>query len=107
MEAWSAARSNGKSRNTSLTLPVSMKSFLSCGSVLAWKLAQCGQVSDEYSRIVIGALGSPSTRSLMGSFFSAILGATVWGAEVCGAGAWGAGAWVSGAGVSGFWAGSP
>jgi hypothetical protein len=50
-----------------LALPVSIQSFLIRGSATAWNLAQCGQVSEAYSIIVIGASGLPMTRSVSAS----------------------------------------
>src|SRR5215204_4113176 len=48
---------------TSLALPVSIHFSLSFGSTFLANSAQCGQLNEAYSRIVIGASGLPSTRS--------------------------------------------
>src|SRR6201996_8437677 len=63
MDAAAALRSSGNSRDTKRTLPVSMYFDCSIGNTFSAKAAQCGQVSEEYSTTVIGAVGDPSAMS--------------------------------------------
>src|SRR5260221_5646811 len=63
MAALSAEPSSGKSRNTSLALPVSIHSVLILGRISFSKAAQCGQVSEAYSMMVTGASALPRMRS--------------------------------------------
>ena len=63
IEAAAALMSSGNSRNTKRTLPVSIYFDRSIGNTFWPKAAQCGQVIDEYSVIVIGAFGDPMAMS--------------------------------------------
>src|SRR5579859_2139278 len=54
----------GKSRKISLALPVSIQFFLISGRVFSAKSAQCGQVSEAYSMMVIGASALPIISSI-------------------------------------------
>ena len=53
----------GYSRKMIFTSPLSTYSSLSFGSVVAWNAAQCGQSSDSYAMIVIGASALPMNMS--------------------------------------------
>src|SRR5581483_3961730 len=81
MEAAAAFSSSGNSRETKRTLPVSMYFDRSIGNTFSSKSAQCGQVSEEYSTIVTGALSLPSAMSgRAGGFASSV--------KVCALPAW-------------------
>src|SRR6185437_11211061 len=54
---------SGKTRKMYFALPVSIQFFFNCGRVVLSNSAQCGQVSEPYSMIVIGASALPSTWS--------------------------------------------
>src|SRR5579872_4777227 len=62
-DAVSAVSSRGKSRKISFAFPVSIHISLTLGRVRWSKAAQCGQVKEAYSKMVIGASSLPSTRS--------------------------------------------
>lgn len=62
-EAAAALMSSGNSRETKRTLPVSIYFDRSIGKTFSSNAAQCGQVSEEYSTMVIGALSLPSAMS--------------------------------------------
>ena len=53
--------------------PSAIQVSLILGRALAWKAAQCGQVSEEYSSIVIGASAEPRIRSSSNISISAAL----------------------------------
>src|SRR5262249_36567449 len=59
IEAEAALISSGNSRNTKRTLPVSIYFDRSIGKTFCPNAAQCGQVIDEYSVMVIGAFAEP------------------------------------------------
>src|SRR3954471_4230125 len=61
--AAAALMSSGNSRNTKRTLPVSIYFDRSIGNTFWPKAAQCGQVIDENSVIVIGAFSGPMAMS--------------------------------------------
>ena len=58
-----ALMSSGNSRNTYRTLPVSIYFERSIGNTFCSNAAQCGQLIEANSKIVTGALGSPSAIS--------------------------------------------
>jgi hypothetical protein len=60
-----ATWSKGKSIKINCTLPVLIYSFLIFGITLMWKFAQCGQVKDEKTLILTGALSCPRTTELV------------------------------------------
>src|SRR5579862_6860565 len=55
--------SSGNSRRMNFTLPVSTYLDLRSFQGPSWKAAQCGQVIEAYSTMVIGALAAPWTMS--------------------------------------------
>src|SRR5260370_17112697 len=59
IEAAAALMSSGNSRNTKRTLPVSIYFDRSIGNTFSPNAAQCGQLIEAYSVIVIGAFGEP------------------------------------------------
>src|SRR5258708_37355629 len=59
IEAAAALMSSGNSRNTKRTLPVSMYFDRSIGNTFSPNAAQCGQLIEAYSVMVIGAFGEP------------------------------------------------
>src|SRR6185437_6310107 len=63
IDAAAALTSSGNSRDTKRTLPVSIYLLCSIGNTFSANAAQCGQVSDEYSMTVIGALADPIAMS--------------------------------------------
>src|SRR3982074_57025 len=63
IEAAAALMSIGNSRNTKRTLPVSIYFDRNIGNTFWPKAAQCGQLIDEYSVMVTGALTEPSAMS--------------------------------------------
>ncbi len=63
MKAAAARLSSGNSRSMYLTLPVSIYLVLSCGNTSVWNCAQCGQVIEAYSTMVVGASAEPMTMS--------------------------------------------
>ena len=63
MVALAAAISSGKARDTKRTLPVSIYFDCGMGKMFSEKAAQCGQVIEEYSTMVIGALAEPNAMS--------------------------------------------
>src|SRR5690242_2863141 len=65
IEAAAALMSSGNSRNTKRTLPVSIYFDRNIGNTFWPKAAQCGQLIDEYSVMVIGAFADP--RAMSGS----------------------------------------
>src|SRR5579883_390332 len=74
IEAATAFSSSGNSRETKRTLPVSIYFDRSIGNTFSSKAAQCGQVSEEYSMMVTGALSLPSAMSgRAGSFASSVM----------------------------------
>src|SRR5271166_1534839 len=84
IEAAAALSSSGNSRETKRTLPVSIYFDRSMGNTFSSNAAQCGQVSEEYSMMVIGALSLPSAMSgRAGGFASSV--------RVCALSAWAGG----------------
>src|SRR6185312_11675281 len=65
IEAAAALKSSGKSRDTKRTFPVSIYRDCSIGKTFCANAVQCGQVSEEYSTIVIGAVSD--ARAMSGS----------------------------------------
>src|SRR5260370_21609752 len=63
IEAAAALMSSGNSRNTKRTLPVSIYFDRSIGNTFSPNAAQCGQLIEAYSVIVIGAFGEPIAMS--------------------------------------------
>src|SRR6185437_10491375 len=63
IDAAAALRSSGNSRDTKRTLPVSIYFCCSIGNTFSANAAQCGQVSEEYSTTVTGAVADPSAIS--------------------------------------------
>ena len=63
IEAAAALMSSGNSRNTKRTLPVSIYFDRSIGKTFWPNAAQCGQLIDEYSVMVIGAFSDPIAMS--------------------------------------------
>src|SRR5215471_11684492 len=63
IDAAAALMSSGNSRDTKRTLPVSIYFDCSIGNTFSSKAAQCGQVSEEYSMMVMGAFSAPSAIS--------------------------------------------
>src|SRR5689334_10693644 len=63
IEAAAALMSSGNSRNTKRTLPVSIYFDRSIGNTFWPKAAQCGQLIEEYSVMVIGAFSDPMAMS--------------------------------------------
>ena len=63
IEAAAALISSGNSRNTKRTLPVSIYFDRNIGNTFWPKAAQCGQLIDEYSVMVIGAVADPIAMS--------------------------------------------
>src|SRR5260370_23493179 len=63
IEAAAALMSSGNSRNTNRTLPVSIYFDRSIGNTFSPNAAQCGQLIEAYSVMVIGALGDPIAMS--------------------------------------------
>src|SRR5258708_21115679 len=59
IEAAAALMSSGNSRNTKRTLPVSIYFDRSIGNTFSPNAAQCGQLIEAYSVMVIGAFGEP------------------------------------------------
>src|ERR1700692_926706 len=59
IEAAAALMSSGNSRNTNRTLPVSIYFDRSIGNTFSPNAAQCGQLIDAYSVMVIGAFTDP------------------------------------------------
>src|SRR5262245_44365999 len=67
IEPAAALTSSGNSRNTKRILLVSMYSDLIFGNTFSVNAAQCGQVIEAYSVMVIGALGGPRALSWSGT----------------------------------------
>src|SRR6185369_4318215 len=63
IEAAAALMSSGNSRNTKRTLPVSIYFDRNIGNTFWPKAAQCGQLIEEYSVMVIGAFADPMAMS--------------------------------------------
>src|SRR5882757_8871101 len=63
IEAAAALTSSGNSRNTKRTLPVSIYFDRSIGKTFSPNAAQCGQLIEAYSVMVIGAFADPITIS--------------------------------------------
>src|SRR5262249_55888116 len=63
IDAAAALMSSGNSREMKRTLPVSIYFDCSIGNTFSANAAQCGQVREEYSTTVIGAVADPSTMS--------------------------------------------
>src|ERR1700757_1557944 len=81
VEAAAALMSSGNSREMKRTLPASMYFDRSIGNTFSSNAAQCGQVSEKYSMMVIGAVSLPSTISgRAGGFASSVM--------VCALSAW-------------------
>src|SRR5262249_26476777 len=59
IDAAAALTSSGNSRDTKRTLPVSIYFDCSIGKTFSANDAQCGQVREEYSMTVIGAVADP------------------------------------------------
>src|ERR1700761_8103 len=76
--AAAALRSSGNSRDTKRTLPVSMYFDCSIGNTFSANAAQCGQVSEEYSTTVIGAVADPSTMSGRPTGFASSAPRSLW-----------------------------
>src|SRR5690348_6259976 len=63
IEAAAAFTSSGNSRETKRTLPASIYFDCSMGKTFSANAAQCEQVREEYSTMVIGAVAEPMTMS--------------------------------------------
>ena len=63
IDAAAALMSSGNSRNTNRTLPVSIYFDRNIGNTFWPKAAQCGQLIEEYSVMVIGAFVDPMAMS--------------------------------------------
>src|SRR5690348_17197227 len=63
IEAAAAFTSSGNSRETKRTIPASIYFDCSMGKTFSANAAQCEQVREEYSTMVIGALAEPSVMS--------------------------------------------
>src|SRR6185437_788478 len=63
IDAAAALTSSGNSRDTKRTLPASIYLVCSVGNTFSANAAQCGQVREEYSMTVIGAVTDPIAMS--------------------------------------------